>query len=325
MRFLITLLVSIVAFTGCKDKIICPAFQSTYILDDSVRMVYYSYLWKLDEAERTEYLASKASIPVSESSATDTAAIADLPTNPTPTPKQTDYFAYAGDYKVDEREVKKSKYGIVKYEPYWLKNYRMKTAPMENVLRPEEPALPPGLEEDTAAVEVGEFYVSDFEDSLGVDSTAIAFAGADSIQDDFALPTLARAPPPEKKPEPKFLYGYDPKDKLMNVEQEYYNKHFGQYLIQQPMPKKKPKPKPEPTDSADFDSGFSDSFVPDGEQTDSFVEPTPTEEGDQSIDSPVEDQNDTNQQEEAVEPEEVPEPVDETNDQNEPQGDDLGF
>ena len=38
---------------------ICPAFQSTYILDDSTRQAYFSYVWQLDENTRTQFLAKQ--------------------------------------------------------------------------------------------------------------------------------------------------------------------------------------------------------------------------------------------------------------------------
>lgn len=211
---LITILIVLVFLGSCKDKVICPAFQSTYILDDSVRAVYYSYLWKLDEETRLKYLADQR--PKStDSTGAVVASVAE----------GVDYFAYVEPYIVEPREVRKTKYGMVKYEPYWLKNYRHRTAPMENVLAPDP------IEKDTV-VDVGEFVASDFSDStaVGTDGTA-SVASADSTAEEvFELPTIARAEPPKPKTQVKFLYGYDPEDKMLNVEQEYYNKHFGKYL-----------------------------------------------------------------------------------------------
>ncbi|MEO9475599.1 MAG: hypothetical protein ABJG41_08690 [Cyclobacteriaceae bacterium] len=253
MRFFTALLIFLTAFTACKDKVICPAFQSTYILDDSVRLAYYSYLWKLDEAERTRYLTNlkTTSIPVDttaqlDSTATLTASIA-------PKSNKTDYFAYAGQYVVPQREVKKSKYGIVKYEPYWLKLHRMKTAPMENVLTPPKPQPDPIMVQDTTPVDVGEIYVSDFGDSLATDSTAVVLADSDTSnvsRQDIVLPSLAHSASAEsRKVETKYLYRYDPKDKALNMDQDYYNKYFGEYLIQKP-----PKPKPKPVEDVLADS-----------------------------------------------------------------------
>lgn len=255
MRFLVTLLIFILSFTACRDKVICPAFQSTYILDDSVRMAYYSYLWKIDEAERTKYLAAQKSNG-------DTSMTASLLPN-----TKKDYYAHAAQYIVPEREVNKNKYGIVKYEPYWLKNYHMKTAPMENVLTPD--VIVPAIQMDTTPVNIGEFFASDFTDSLSMDSTAVAIEG--DPQEAFVLPTLARAPPPKKKPETKYLYRYDPKDEQLNVEQDYYNKYFGQYLIAKPP---KPKPVPEPikeetivADSTSSIDGNMNEFMPANDST----------------------------------------------------------
>ncbi|MEQ8471009.1 MAG: hypothetical protein RIC35_07485 [Marinoscillum sp.] len=213
--------------SSCRDKVICPAFQSTYILDDSVRSVYYSYLWKLDVAEREKYLAgliTPATVDPADSAALGGPVIAST--------AQTDYFAYLEPYKVREREVKKNKYGMVKYEPYWLTNYQQKTAPMENVLAPPPP---PVIEPVDTVKDVGQFVASDFSDSLTMDSTAVvANMEADTLGYDSldipSFPSIVQAPPQKPKLETQYLYKYDPKDKELNVEQAYYNKYFGQYL-----------------------------------------------------------------------------------------------
>lgn len=216
MKYLFSVIFAILMLSGCRDKIICPAFQSTYILDDSVRSVYYSYIWKLDKDTRAKYLEAK--IPVSDS------------VNTTLTPgKQADYYAYLEKYIVPPREVNKTKYGIVRYEPYWMKNYQQRTAPKENLLAP--PPVPVETEQK-AFEDTGTFVASDFSDStsLKLDSTAVA--ATDSVaEEQFVLPTLARAAPKQQKQPVKYLYRYDPKDSLLNVEQEYYNKYFGKLLV----------------------------------------------------------------------------------------------
>lgn len=231
MRLIITLILFVLCISSCKDKVICPAFQSTYILDDSVRSVYYSYLWKLDPAEREKYLLSTRPAPVQRDS-TDTTGLGSPGGPVIASTSQTDYFAYLEPYKVAEREVKKNKFGMVKYEPYWLANYRQKTAPMENVLAPP---LPPVIEPVDTVKDVGEFVASDFSDSVAIDSTALlASVGVDSLGYDSldipSFPSIVQAPPPKQKFETQYLYNYDPNDKQLNVEQAYYNKYFGQYL-----------------------------------------------------------------------------------------------
>jgi hypothetical protein len=141
------------AFYSCKDKVICPAFQSTYILDDSMRMAYFS--------------------------------------------------PFLGDSLPRETAmVRKSKYGIIKKDPYLIKNYKLKTSPMENVLRPPV--------EDTTSVETGEFVAEDF------------------VEGDSLLASNKKKEPEEK--EEKYKYGYRRDDKF-NVDQEYYNKYFGYLFI----------------------------------------------------------------------------------------------
>lgn len=199
---------------SCQDKVICPAFQSTYILDDSTRNAYFSYVWQLDENTRIQYLAKQNGGGSTE----DTLGVVAQP--------KTDYYAYAGEKVVPWRVQKKTKFGIVKNTPYPIKNYQLRTAPMENVLAPEPVS--------------NDFVASDFSDSLGVDSLAIAM---DSVE---TKPAVA-------KEETKYLYGYDPSDNF-NVEQQYYNKYYAYKFIDN-----RPKPKPVPTDSL--------SSVPDSLQT----------------------------------------------------------
>ncbi|MEQ9403769.1 MAG: hypothetical protein RIM99_09305 [Cyclobacteriaceae bacterium] len=203
---------SLFTLLACQDKIICPAFQSTYILDDSTRNAYYSYVWQLDEATRTQYLAG-----MNNSGENDSLGVVAQP--------KTDYYAYAGEKVVPWRVRGRTKYGIVKYEPYWLKKYRMRTAPMENVYGPEP------VENNLVA--------SDFADSLTVDSLAIA--SLDSIE---VLPVASGK---KEEPETKYLYKYDPTDNF-NVEQEYYNKYFGKNLVDN---RPEPQPKPQVTQEAD--------------------------------------------------------------------------
>lgn len=195
---------------SCQDKVICPAFQSTYILDDSTRDAYFSYVWQLDESTRAQYMASQQG-----TNPEDTFGIVAQP--------KTDYYAYAGEKVVPWRIQKKSKYGIIKQPLYPIKSYQMRTAPMENVLAPDPIS--------------NDFVAADFTDSLGVDSLSIAM-------DSLTLDSVATEPVVAKE-ETKYLYGYDPSDNF-NVEQEYYNRYFGEKFIDN---RPKPEPIPVPTDS----------------------------------------------------------------------------
>ena len=148
------------AFYACKDNVVCPAFQSTYILDDAARMKKYSYF----ENDST--------------------------------PK----FALVS---------RKSKYGVNKKSSLFRKNYDLKTAPKINVLPP--------LPEDTSIFELeGEFLASDFvdTDSLGTDSVSTA-------------PLFVSL---EEDPGPKYKYRYK-RTNPYNHDQEYYNKYYGQLLV----------------------------------------------------------------------------------------------
>lgn len=201
---------------SCQDKVICPAFQSTYILDDSTRNAYFSYAWQLDEESRNAFLAGNIDSTFQDSTAVQQA-------------NGVDYYAYAGEKVVPWRVRPRTKYGIVKYEPVWLKKYRMRTAPMENVYSPEPEEKPiPN-------------YVADIQvDSLSSDS--LSLSTTDSLLAQDAAP-VAQV---EKEEGPKYLFKYDPNDNF-NVEQEYYNKYFGEKLIDK-------RPTPEPMAPPQLDS-----------------------------------------------------------------------
>lgn len=207
---------------SCQDKVICPAFQSTYILDDSTRNAYFSYVWQLDENTRSQFLAKQRG-----GDPEDTLGVVSQP--------KTDYYAYAGEKNVPWRIQKKSKYGIIQQPIRQIKNYQMRTAPMENVLAPEPIS--------------NDFVASDFSDSLGVDSLSIAM-------DSLALDSVA-AEQVVAEEETKYLYGYDPSDNF-NVEQVYYNKYYSEKFIDN-------RPKPEPVPVA-LDS-LGNPIVPDSVET----------------------------------------------------------
>lgn len=206
-------IISLLALAGCQDKVICAAFQSTYILDDSTRNAYYSYVWQLDEVTRAEYLASQ--------NGTEDSTV-------TAQPQKIDYYSYAGEKVVPWRVRKRTKYGIVKYEPYWIKNYRMRTAPMENVYKPKPPAPAP-VPLDYVAAEI---------DSLTTDSLGVA--SLDSLSTELVAIEI-----PEEEEEVSYLYKYDPSD-IFNVEQLYYNKYYSEKFIDN-----RPKPDLEAIQLAD--------------------------------------------------------------------------
>jgi hypothetical protein len=196
--------------------IICSAFQSTYILDDSTRLAYYSYAWKLDPASRQKYIEGLTT----PKDSLDSIAVGG-------TRDWETYYTHVEAIIPTPYEVRRSSYGIIKYEPMWLKNYKMKDAPMENVLAP--PVEKESTSEDS--VDIGDFVASDFGlDSLQADSSELIVA-IDSIETDSLLNEADLfAQEPKKPREPKYLYGYDPNGPN-NMDQDYYNKYFGELLL----------------------------------------------------------------------------------------------
>lgn len=235
MRVLCVFVFAMVLLTACTDRVVCPAFQSTYILDDSTRTAYYSYAWKLDESTRQQYIASLSRVDTTQ---VDSAGMGDSPSGN----NWSEYYAYAGRYVQPREQVKKTKYGIVKREPYWLKNYKLRSAPMINVYGPEK--------EQSGPVDEGEFYASDFnaEDSLGI-------VGSDSLALDSTAVAVEEVPSSvRKKKEQKYRFKYDPKDNF-NAEQDYYNKYFGVLLLDNT-----PERPPAPVDSLANQAAVPDSL-----------------------------------------------------------------
>lgn len=192
------LVLSFLLLAACHEKVICPAFQSTYILDNSTGYAFYSYVWQLNELDREQFLSQmKKTTP-------------DSSINPS-SHLETDYYAHAEEHVVPWRVRKRNKYGIVRYEPRWLTNYYMKTAPMKNIFGPK-------------SVETTTFIASSFSDSIANDSLIIA-STMDTLK---TAKTVVVAKNTEDKV--RFLYKFDPKDRF-NVEQEYYLKYFGEQLI----------------------------------------------------------------------------------------------
>lgn len=202
---------------------ICPAFQSTYILDDSTRNAYFSYVWQLDELTRSQYLLQQQSDDSTE-------------TIKQPT---TDYYAHARDYIVPWRVSGRNKYGIIKPVFYPVKKHRMRTAPMENVLTPE--------------LLSNDFDASEFEtDSLQSDT--VNLVALDSAAIDLTMAANAQDNVPQKE-EIRYLHRYDPSD-IFNVEQAYYNKYFANRLIDH-----RPPPESEEVVSDSLSAAVPDSLT----------------------------------------------------------------
>ncbi|MDH5609579.1 MAG: hypothetical protein OEY56_08865 [Cyclobacteriaceae bacterium] len=192
---------------SCKDRIICPAFQSTYILDDSTRAAYYSYAWRLDKKTRESYLATLSGSDTASRGGTSSDIVK--------------YYSFVEDIVRPGNDPNRTKYGIVRYEPVWLKNYQIKTAPMENIHGPPSEIIEPSINE-------GEFVASDFAlDS--VQTKPLLVANTDSLRVDSTA-VAQWIPARQKPPKPTYLYKYDPNGQN-NAEQEYYNKYFGELLV----------------------------------------------------------------------------------------------
>lgn len=238
MRRLCYALVILLALASCRDKVICAAFQSTYILDDSVRSTYHSYLWYLNEDERKSHLASNAKIPPPDSLGI-TVASADEGAG-------VDYWAYTAQYKVPPRETRKTKYGIAKRTPLIpniVRNLQMKTSPMENVLTPpdvsnEEAEQPADMPNDSSAYAPLDSTAAVAEvDTLNYNSPADSLGTSQSV-DSAAVAQESKIEKAKKEWE-QFKYGFNPLDS-MQPDQEYYFRKYG-WLLQNKAPEEEPE------------------------------------------------------------------------------------
>ena len=230
-------------FASCRDKVICPAFQSTYILDDSVRNTYFSYAWYLNEDERKLKVTVRPKVLPPDSLGLMMAS-ADESTG-------VDYFAYTQKYKVLPRVPSRTKYGIVKRTPVipnLVRNLQLKTSPMENVLTPPEVTK----EKETTLDPIP----SDSSMLAPLDSTAIV-ATQDSLSTRQPVDSLAvielSVEEIKKKAWEQFKYGFNLLD-IMQPDQAYYFRRYG-WLLQNAAP-----PKEEPVDSNQFQTITLDSL-----------------------------------------------------------------
>ena len=190
LRFLFIVFATSFIFSGCMDRMVCPAFQSTYILDDSLRFAYFSPLWKLDKLTRDAYISEHYGANSGQ----------DL----------TKYFEEVSSYVRAPEVTHRTKYGVVRYQPEWLRNHELMSAPRED--------LTWKVAADTAApspVDIGDFVASDY--------------GLDSLVGDDLLIASEDMDTDDPKPV-SYLYKFDPNGKN-NVEQLYYNKYFGNLLV----------------------------------------------------------------------------------------------
>ena len=230
-RLCYVLLVLLLA-SSCRDKVICSAFQSTYILDDSVRATYFSYMWYLDEDERT-----------------NTAVTADVAQNSTDSLGVTvasaesgggvDYIAYTAQYRVPPQQTYKNKNGIVRKNPIIpniIRNLQLRTTPKENILTPPDAWKPEDeiQQESTTPLDTT-YYAS-------VDSTA-SVSALDSLNTTEPIDSLDAGLSDEqlaRQEWEQFKYGFNPLDS-MQPDQEYYFKKYGYLLLNKPPEEQSPE------------------------------------------------------------------------------------
>ena len=250
MRQLCYIYALLLLFSSCKEKVICSAYQSAYILDDSIRTNYYSYAWYLDEEERASYLASKLKSP----QPTDTLDTLGTMVASAKGGEGADYWEWTAKYKRTPRDRRRTKYGIVKNWPLisnFVRNQRLKTAPWENVLTPPnytkpEKTPPPAFQTFQSDSLLAE------SDSLLVplDSTA-TIVQTDSVENDTTTNVATLVKEEDENPI-SFKYGFD-HTRPMQPDQEYYFRKYG-WLLQSTLPP------PTPTNNKSIASSEPDSL-----------------------------------------------------------------
>ena len=192
MRYIVYFIIFIIGISAfsCKDKVICPAFQSTYILNDSIRTAKFS-LFGEDSLPKVQ-IASR-----------------------------------------------RNKYGIsekYRFFDFFRKNYDLKTSPKENTLgNPAKDSIYVHPEDSLDLMDEGEFIASDFAtEGEAIDSLAVVPDGVATAN--------------EGPKGPKYKYRYDERNPY-NTEQIYYNKYFGEMLVDDRPPPKPIEPELEETDS----------------------------------------------------------------------------
>jgi len=242
MRQLCCAFLILILAVSCRDKVICPTFQSTFILDDSVRTTYFSYLWYLDEDERRQHLETHAQVAPKDTLNTLVASADDSAT-------PVDYFAYTADYKAPLQRTSKTKFGIIK-RPIVLstliRNIQMKTGPRQNVLTPPQPEA---MEEDVPSVD---------STAVAADSLQTLPSRSDSLQtDSTSVVAAAKADSTQKEEDwERFRYEFEPRPG-MHPDQDFYYKKYG-WLLQNA------RPEPDTTQATQPDSLMADSTAKKG-------------------------------------------------------------
>lgn len=255
MRFTkISLLLSVILLLGaCRSNMMCPAYQSTYILDMYKKRSTY------DMKERTYYtthlLYDSVSMTKTEDSLRrmqfshfiDSMPFSRFDVRKNKNGRVTRVKVAKNDINREAYKRRKDLIAEYDYLPGFNKAHWIRKNDDQRLIKMEDQFIPP---EDTTEqiIDEGEFVEADF-----VTNDSLAVAGADSLATD----SLALASQPEvteipEGPTERYRFGYEFKNNKFNEDQDYYNKEFGHLFVYKIPPP--PPPAEEPEEAVESDT-----------------------------------------------------------------------
>ena len=247
------LLVVIFLLSACRSNMICPAYQSTYILD------MYKKRSTFDLKERTYYtthlLYDSVQLSTSEDSLRrqqfshfiDSLPFSRFDVRKNKKGRVTRVRVAKNDINREAYKRRKDLISEYDYLPGFNKALWYRKNDDQRLIDMKDQFIPP---EDTTTdvVDEGFFVAEDFvsDDSLGVSVTA-AVALPDSLATDSVALNEPVAALEDEEPQvtERYRFGYEFKNNKFNEDQDYYNKEYGHLLVMKVQP---PPPEPEITE-----------------------------------------------------------------------------
>ena len=238
--FLVVFLLS-----SCRSNMMCPAYQSTYILDMYKKRSTY------EMKERTYYtthlLYDSVRINTPEDSLRrmqfshfiDSMPFSRFDVRKNKNGRVTRVRVAKNDINREAYKRRKDLIAEYDYLPGFNKAHWIRKNDDQRLIRMEDQFIPP-VDSSELIVDEGYFVEEDFvtNDSLGV-------ASADSLATDslaIAQPQVAEIP---EGPTERYRFGYEFKNNKFNEDQDYYNKEFGHLFVYKIPPPPPPAEEPE--------------------------------------------------------------------------------
>lgn len=255
MRFtkISSFLLVIFLLSACRSNMMCPAYQSTYILDMYKKRSTY------DMKERTYYtthlLYDSVSVATPEDSLRrmqfshfiDSMPFSRFNVRKNKNGRVTRVKVAKNDINREAYKRRKDLIAEYDYLPGFNKAHWIRKNDDQRLIKMEDQFIPP---EDTTEQVVDEgFFVE--QDFVGNDSLAIATT--DSLgTDSLAVPQEVAEIP--EGPTERYRFGYEFKNNKFNEDQDYYNKEFGHLFVYKVQPPPPPPEEAEAEETVESDS-----------------------------------------------------------------------